>query len=64
MSKSKNEFKSLNELDILKLEFYEKLKKEVKTFSINSCSDQFLKGIEKGIIAVVEKYAERNNKNK
>jgi len=51
----KNEYKDLTELEKLKLLFYSELKKECKTFTIGGCSDQFLKGLENGIIAVAAK---------
>ena len=52
MPQGKNKFIETSELDRLKVLFYTALKKELKTFNVGSCSDQFLKGIENGIIEV------------
>lgn len=60
MESIKNEYKDHTELEKLKFLFYSELKKECKTFTLGNCSDQFLKGLEKGIIAVATRsYSKR-----
>jgi hypothetical protein len=63
IKKAKNEFRESSEIEKLRTLFFTELKKEVKTFNIDTCPDTFLKGIDKGIIAVAVRSIEKTKTN-